>query len=189
MDLQTISNVSTRSATVSHAGKANATNASPASAAADSPATPAVSSPGLFDRLSLNFTKESLARDTANFAASLRQKLAAHGIKLSDAAALTLDEQGKIRVSNTHPDKDKIEAVLAGDRELQQQFAAISAQSSLVRAAEAPQVFAADYARAGNNPSAFAAVVSRERAYSQARFNLSVSADEHAVVFSMDTQA
>lgn len=149
----------------------------------------AVSRPGMIDRISLVFNRDSVARDTANFADTLRQKLAARGVDLSDAPVLTIDDEGKSRVANNHRDKDKIESVLAEDRTLQQQFATISAQSSVLRAFDSQEVFAADFARAGNDATAYSGVVERQAAYSRAKFGLSVDATGYAPVFSMNMRA
>ena len=142
-----------------------------------------------FDKMSLQFTRESLSRETANFADTLRQKLAARGVDLTVAPVLTSDAEGKVRVGNSHRDKDKIEAVMAEDRDLQQQFATIAAQSMLMRAVDSQSVFAADYARAGNDAAAYAGVVERQVAYSRANFSLSVGTGGHTPVFSMAMRA
>ena len=130
-----------------------------------------------------------MSRETANFADTLRQKLAARGVDLSVAPVVTSDFEGKLRVGNAHRDKDKIEAALAEDPALQQQFAALSAQYSLQRAADSQSVFAADYARAGNDAAAYAAVVERQIAYNQANFSLSVGAAGQTPVFGVTLRA
>jgi hypothetical protein len=188
MYLKAISTAISALSTLSRVGRTLAANATATTDPTET-AAPATTQSGLIDKLSLNFTPETLARDMANFADTLRQKLAARGVDLSEAPVLTMNDEGKIRVTSNHLDKNKIESVLADDRPLQQQFATISAQSSLLRAVEAPQVFAADYERAGNNTAAFDAVVARQRAYSQARFGLSIGATEHMPVFSVEMLA
>ena len=171
-----------------------ALGASAATAAESANGTPAeapiaVAQTGRLNPLSTQFTRESLTRETANFADTLRQKLAERGVDLSVAPVLSGDFEGKLRVGNAHRDKDKIEAALAEDPALQQQFAALSAQYSLQRAADSQSVFAADYARAGNDAAAYAAVVERQIAYNQANFSLSVGAAGQTPVFGVTLRA
>ena len=176
-------------ASVGRALGASATSASESASSAPAEAPIAVAQAGRLNPSSLQFTRESLTRETANFADTLRQKLAARGVDLSVAPVVTSDFEGKLRVGNAHRDKDKIEAVLAEDPALQQQFAALSAQYSLQRAADSQSVFAADYARAGNDAAAYAAVVERQIAYNQANFSLSVGAAGQTPVFGVTLRA
>ena len=176
-------------ASVGRALGASATAASESASSAPAEAPIAVAQAGRLNPSSLQFTRESLSRETANFADTLRQKLAARGVDLSVAPVVTSDFEGKLRVGNAHRDKDKIEAALAEDPALQQQFAALSAQYSLQRAADSQSVFAADYARAGNDAAAYAAVVERQIAYNQANFSLSVGAAGQTPVFGVTLRA
>ena len=176
-------------ASVGRALGASATAASESASSAPAEAPIAVAQAGRLNPSSLQFTRESLSRETANFADTLRQKLAARGVDLSVAPVVTSDFEGKLRVGNAHRDKDKIEAALAEDPALQQQFAALSAQYSLQRAADSQSVFAADYARAGNDAAADAAVVERQIAYNQANFSLSVGAAGQTPVFGVTLRA
>jgi hypothetical protein len=176
-------------ASVGRALGASATSASESASSAPAEAPIAVAQAGRLNPSSLQFTRESLTRETANFADTLRQKLAARGVDLSVAPVVTSDFEGKLRVGNAHRDKDKIEAALAEDPALQQQFAALSAQYSLQRAADSQSVFAADYARAGNDAAAYAAVVERQIAYNQANFSLSVGAAGQTPVFGVTLRA
>lgn len=176
-------------ASVGRALGASATSASESASSAPAEAPIAVAQAGRLNPSSLQFTRESLSRETANFADTLRQKLAARGVDLSVAPVVTSDFEGKLRVGNAHRDKDKIEAALAEDPALQQQFAALSAQYSLQRAADSQSVFAADYARAGNDAAAYAAVVERQIAYNQANFSLSVGAAGQTPVFGVTLRA
>lgn len=176
-------------ASVGRALGASATAASESASSAPAEAPIAVAQAGRLNPSSLQFTRESLTRETANFADTLRQKLAARGVDLSVAPVVTSDFEGKLRVGNAHRDKDKIEAALAEDPALQQQFAALSAQYSLQRAADSQSVFAADYARAGNDAAAYAAVVERQIAYNQANFSLSVGAAGQTPVFGVTLRA
>ena len=176
-------------ASVGRALGASATAASESASSAPAEAPIAVAQAGRLNPSSLQFTREYLSRETANFADTLRQKLAARGVDLSVAPVVTSDFEGKLRVGNAHRDKDKIEAALAEDPALQQQFAALSAQYSLQRAADSQSVFAADYARAGNDAAAYAAVVERQIAYNQANFSLSVGAAGQTPVFGVTLRA
>ena len=176
-------------ASVGRALGASATSTSESASSAPAEAPIAVAQAGRLNPSSLQFTRESLTRETANFADTLRQKLAARGVDLSVAPVVTSDFEGKLRVGNAHRDKDKIEAALAEDPALQQQFAALSAQYSLQRAADSQSVFAADYARAGNDAAAYAAVVERQIAYNQANFSLSVGAAGQTPVFGVTLRA
>lgn len=176
-------------ASVGRALGASATAASESASSAPAEAPIAVAQAGRLNPSSLQFTRESLSRETANFADTLRQKLAARGVDLSVAPVVSSDFEGKLRVGNAHRDKDKIEAALAEDPALQQQFAALSAQYSLQRAADSQSVFAADYARAGNDAAAYAAVVERQIAYNQANFSLSVGAAGQTPVFGVTLRA
>ena len=176
-------------ASVGRALGASATSASESASSAPAEAPIAVAQAGRLNPSSLQFTRESLSRETANFADTLRQKLAARGVDLSVAPVVSSDFEGKLRVGNAHRDKDKIEAALAEDPALQQQFAALSAQYSLQRAADSQSVFAADYARAGNDAAAYAAVVERQIAYNQANFSLSVGAAGQTPVFGVTLRA
>lgn len=176
-------------ASVGRALGASATSASESASSAPAEAPIAVAQAGRLNPSSLQFTRESLTRETANIADTLRQKLAARGVDLSVAPVVTSDFEGKLRVGNAHRDKDKIEAALAEDPALQQQFAALSAQYSLQRAADSQSVFAADYARAGNDAAAYAAVVERQIAYNQANFSLSVGAAGQTPVFGVTLRA
>ena len=176
-------------ASVGRALGASATAASESASSAPAEAPIAVAQAGRLNPSSLQFTRESLTRETANFADTLRQKLAARGVDLSVAPVVSSDFEGKLRVGNAHRDKDKIEAALAEDPALQQQFAALSAQYSLQRAADSQSVFAADYARAGNDAAAYAAVVERQIAYNQANFSLSVGAAGQTPVFGVTLRA
>lgn len=176
-------------ASVGRALGASATSASESASSAPAEAPIAVAQAGRLNPSSLQFTRESLTRETANFADTLRQKLAARGVDLSVAPVVSSDFEGKLRVGNAHRDKDKIEAALAEDPALQQQFAALSAQYSLQRAADSQSVFAADYARAGNDAAAYAAVVERQIAYNQANFSLSVGVAGQTPVFGVTLRA
>ena len=69
---------------------------------------PAVQTPLELSTLELP-TRESLAQDTASFAADVRKKFVDTGVQVPPNPILSSDFQGHVRVVNQHPDKDKIE--------------------------------------------------------------------------------
>lgn len=77
--------------------------------------------------------------------------LANSGVDTSQPIDLTLDYQGQIRVANDHPDKEKIEKILAENPEVRNKFAQLTAMGNLIEGAEEYQKFAEEYAR---NPQA-----------------------------------
>ena len=83
----------------------------------------------------------------ADFQSEVRNRLNAMGIDATQTLDLTTDSEGKVRVANDHPDKDKIEAMFAEDPELAGDFRQVSATGSLIKACEAHVEFAADYAK------------------------------------------
>ncbi len=121
-------------------------------------------------------TRESLAQDTADFAAEVRKKFHDAGIRVPPDPVLTNDSQGYVRVANDHPDKDRIEQLFKDTPELQQRYAKISAESSLLRAAEHFSLYAAEYERLKNNPAAQRALVEAEVARNKAPFFLTITA-------------
>lgn len=192
MSLKAISTAFSALSALASVGRALGSSAATAEASANgapAEAPIAVAQAGRLNPSSLQFTRESLSRETANFADTLRRTLAARGVDLSVAPVVTSDFEGKLRVGNAHRDKDRIESVLAEDPALQQQFATLSAQYSLQRAADSQNVFAADYVRAGNDAAAYAAVVERQIAYNQANFSLSVGAAGQTPVFGVTLRA
>lgn len=125
-------------------------------------------------------TAASLARRRTNFAAEVRGLFAVAGIATPPDAVLYSDEQGAIRVANTHPQKDRIEQVLRGQPRLQQAFAKLSADSSLLRAFEGAARFDRAYEALAGNPKAQAALTYAEIARNNATFHLVVG--EHAAM-------
>ena len=141
---------------------------------ADSPAAPAVQAPLELSTLELP-TRESLAEDTARFAADVRKKFSDARIQVPPNPILGSDFHGHVRVVNQHPDKDKIEQLFKDNPELQQQYAKISAFSSLFRASEHYTQFAAEYDRLKNDPTAQRALVEAEIARNKAPFYLTIT--------------
>lgn len=122
-------------------------------------------------------THESLAHDTASFAADVGNKFREAGIHVPPNPILSNDSQGYVRVANDHPDKDKIEQLFKDNPELQQSYARISAESSLLRAAEHYCQYASDYERLKNNPAGQRALVEAEVTRNKAPFFLTITAD------------
>lgn len=69
------------------------------------------------------------------------------GIDRGCEAILQSDGQGKIRVTNNHPDSDKIEALFENNPELANEFRGLSGAASFLRAADEHMKFAAAYAK------------------------------------------
>lgn len=122
-------------------------------------------------------TRESLAQETASFAADMGRIFREAGIQVPPNPTLSSDFHGHVRVANQHPDADKIEQLFIDDPALQQRYAKISAMSSLFRASEHYQQFAIEYERLKNSPSAQRALVEAEIARNKAPFYLTITAN------------
>lgn len=94
---------------------------------------------------SLVSTFENFQAKFAAFGDELGNKFRAAGIDTSVPVDLRVDADGRIGVSGSHPDKDKIEALFAEDPEFANRFRGISAASGLLKAAEDHVEFAAAY--------------------------------------------
>lgn len=130
-------------------------------------------------------TRESLAHDMASFAADVGNMFHEAGIHVPPNPILTNDFQGYVRVANDHPDKDKIEQLFKDNPQLQQRYAKISAQSSLLRAAEHYSRFADEYERLKSNPAAQQALAEAEIARNKAPFFLTITAHGAEPFFGM----
>ncbi len=122
-------------------------------------------------------SRESLMRDTASFAADVGNLLHGAGINMPPSPVLTNDFDGHVRVANAHPDKEKIEKIFRDNPELQQRYAKISAQSSLLRGAENYSQYASEYDRLKDNPVAQRALVESEIARNKQPFFLAIGID------------
>jgi hypothetical protein len=89
--------------------------------------------------------------NSAALGSEINSLLAAQGVDTSQPIDLTMDSEGKIRVANDHPDKEKIEKILAENPEIRNKFAQVSAVGHLLEAVEEHMEFAEEYAR---NPEA-----------------------------------
>lgn len=110
----------------------------------------------------------------ADFSSKVGKMFRDNGISVPPEAVLTSDGEGYVRVAGDHPDKAKIEAMFKDNPELRNQFAEISANSSLQRAVEGYDDYASQYQALAGNSEAQAALVYREIARNQASFNLAI---------------
>ncbi len=97
--------------------------------------------------ITLDEMRDFFREKAAAFQKEVRNRLNAMGVDATQTLDLTADREGKVRVANDHPDKEKIEAMFADDPELSNDFRQISLTGSLIKAAEAHIEFAADYAK------------------------------------------
>lgn len=134
-------------------------------------------------------TQSSLARDTESFAAGLATLFREAGISVPPGDVFGSDSNGQMHVANTHPDKTRIESLLNDAPGLQRQYAKLSAQSSLLRAAENHVAFAAEYGRLKGNPAAQAALVEATVARNKAPFHLVYDANGARIFFSENASA
>ena len=132
-------------------------------------------------------TRESLAHDTASFAADVSKKLRDAGIPVPPHPILGNDFQGNVRVVNGHPGKDKIEQLFKDNPELQERYAKISSGSSLLRASEHYSQYAHEYERLKNNPTAQRALLEAEVARNKAPFYLTMTTDSAEPLFGISS--
>ncbi|MEZ7198428.1 hypothetical protein [Pseudodesulfovibrio karagichevae] len=92
-------------------------------------------------------TPEELAQKAENVQSRITALFMEQGIPTDPPAELYTDEAGAIRVKGDHPHKDEIEAALAGDEALSNDFRMVSAQAEIQKAAERHTAFAAAYAK------------------------------------------
>ncbi len=92
----------------------------------------------------VNLTK-SFEAATAAFNDRLGNLFRAAGIDTARPIDLRSDSQGRIRVTNDHPDKAKVEALFAEGPELANQFRGLSGMAALLRAVEQHAEFARAY--------------------------------------------
>ena len=69
------------------------------------------------------------------------------GVDTSQPIDLTTDCQGRIRVANDHPDKEKIEKALSSNAEIHNEYAKVSAMGNFLKGAEEYKDFAEEYER------------------------------------------
>ncbi|WP_147819233.1 hypothetical protein [Salidesulfovibrio onnuriiensis] len=100
-----------------------------------------------------------------------------NGISTTPPVELTSDEEGHIRVKGDHPDKEKIEKLFEDNPDLGNDFRAVSALSSLVKAARESVEFSKEYEK---NPAA--AVAKYSHLFS------SLGQDDFSMIFGGDTE-
>lgn len=156
--------------------------------------TPSVSPQGLQRTLSLRAadimpSRESLAQDTASFADEVGKKFREAGIQVPPNPILGNDFAGYVQVANNHPDKSRIEQLFKENPELRDQFAKISAQSSLLRAGEHASQYAGDYERLKGNPAGQSALVEAEIARNNVPFYMAITATGVEPFFSLTSNS
>ena len=99
------------------------------------------------DSVSIREIRASYAEKFQQFTAKLDRLLQLGSIDRGSEATLSIDATGTVRVTNGHPDADKIEALFENDPELANEFRGLSSMASFLRAADESQKFNAAYAR------------------------------------------
>lgn len=84
---------------------------------------------------------------SAGLQTTLGNRFRAAGVDTSRSLDLDVDAAGAVRVTNDHPDKDKIEAMFADDQALADQFREVLALQQLVSAGQQHVAFAKAYAQ------------------------------------------
>ncbi len=103
--------------------------------------------PGADGSINIEDIRASYAERFEQLAAKLNGLLKTAGIDRGCEAILRSDGQGKIRVANNHPQREKIEALFENNPELANEFRGLSATASFLRAADDHSRFAAAYAK------------------------------------------
>lgn len=104
-----------------------------------------VAAPLLASLESFDSSPQAFQENSAAFQAELGKRFRAAGLDDTRPLDLTVDAEGAVRVANDHPDKDRIEALFAGDPDLSNQFRHLSASASLQKAIEEHVAFAEAY--------------------------------------------
>ena len=89
--------------------------------------------------------RANYAESFDRFTQKLSGLLERAGIDRGCEAILRSDGEGKIRVANNHPDREKIEALFEQNPELANEFRGLSGTASFLRAADEHSKFAAAY--------------------------------------------
>jgi hypothetical protein len=92
-------------------------------------------------------TPEELAQKAENVQSRITALFMENGIPTNPPVELYTDEAGAVRVKGNSPYKDEIEAALAGDETLCNDFRMVSAQTAIQKAAERHTAFAEAYKR------------------------------------------
>ena len=89
--------------------------------------------------------QEAHEKNLASFQYQATELMRQEGIDTSASVDLICDREGKVRVADNHPDKEKIEAIFASNEELSNQFRGISATGSFLQAVERSMEFQKAY--------------------------------------------
>lgn len=81
------------------------------------------------------------------FASKLNDLLNEEGVDRRSDAVLRTDGMGMVRVTNDHPDREKIEAIFQDNPDLANEFRGLSATADFLRAADESSKFQAAYAK------------------------------------------
>jgi len=120
-------------------------------------------------------SREKLAAETASFSTAVGKIFQEAGIQVPPEVVLSSDAEGNVRVANDHPDRERIEQVFRDNPQYRDEFSRISAQSSLLRAADGYKEFAKEYEGLQNNPEAQAALVQSRIAQNSQPFFMSLT--------------
>lgn len=127
-----------------------------ASTGTNKQAEPAGLLPSLFRHgsggaITIDDLKAEIKEDKCMLLLQAKKLLAENDIDTSRGINLSTDEQGRVIVTNAHPDKEKIEKIFEENSELSNLFRKISSMESIVRHSQAALAFQSAYAR---NPQA-----------------------------------
>ena len=103
--------------------------------------------PGADGSIHVEDVRANYAERFEDFTQKLTGLLKKAGIDRGCEAILRSDGEGKIRVANNHPEREKIEALFENNPELANEFRGLSGTASLLRAADEHSKFAAAYAK------------------------------------------
>jgi len=97
--------------------------------------------------ITINDLKAELKEDKESFISRTNKLFSANGIDMSKEISLSTDTNGKIIVTNDHPDKAKIEKILEQESDLANLFRKISGLDSLVRHSDVAIAFQKAYSK------------------------------------------
>ncbi len=88
---------------------------------------------------------ESFETNAAAFGDQLGNKFRAMGVDAGHPTELAVDPNGQVRVTNGHPDRDRIEAMFAQDPEFSNRFRELIAAAEIKQAVEDHMAFSKAY--------------------------------------------
>jgi hypothetical protein len=137
--------------------------------------------PGVDGPVKLENIRSAVAEEFSAFKSAFGNYLRERGIDRTPSFTLTSDGEGKVRVRGEHPQKEEIEAIFTEHPELRDQFAKVSAMSSLVRAADEGLKFRKAYAQDPQEAvNRYAYLFNDNRSV---HFNMTISEDDMEVSF------